>query len=231
MTARPTTQPLRVLIAALLVGTLLVSTATAGRSHRQVRSGEASPVDVSEAEQLLAELGYWTGPIDGTWDAGTRHAVIALQKVAGLPRTGSLSDAVLGALRARLRPEPREAGYPHVEVDLGRQILFVVDDAGAVSHVLPISSGSGRLYAENGVVGRAFTPRGRFVIERKIAGWRRSPLGLLYYPNYFHKGWAIHGNPSVPVTPASHGCIRIPMFAAVEFGELAPVGMVVLVYE
>ena len=26
---------------------------------------------------------------------------------------------------------------------------------------------------------------------------------------YFFKGWAIHGSPSVPAYPASHGCVRI----------------------
>jgi lipoprotein-anchoring transpeptidase ErfK/SrfK len=54
---------------------------------------------------------------------------------------------------------------------------------------------------------------------------------LLYYPNYIHYGIAIHGNPSVPAHPASHGCIRIPMFASREFGEIATIGMVVIVYD
>jgi lipoprotein-anchoring transpeptidase ErfK/SrfK len=52
----------------------------------------------------------------------------------------------------------------------------------------------------------------------------------LYYPNYIVGGIAIHGNPSVPVYPASHGCIRIPMFAAKQFSEINPVGTVVIVY-
>jgi len=77
---------------------------------------------------------------------------------------------------------------------------------------------------------KAITPTGRFTIKRKIKGWRKSPLGLLYYPNYIYDSVAIHGNPSVPATPASHGCIRIPMFAAQEFSELATVGMVVIIY-
>jgi len=42
---------------------------------------------------------------------------------------------------------------------------------------------------------------------------------------------AIHGNPSVPARPASHGCIRIPMFASREFSEIADIGMVVIVYD
>ena len=31
---------------------------------------------------------------------------------------------------------------------------------------------------------------------------------------YFVGGYAIHGNPSVPSFPASHGCVRVPMWAA-----------------
>ena len=58
----------------------------------------------------------------------------------------------------------------------------------------------------------------------------KSPLGLLYYPNYLIKGIAIHGNPSVPSFPASHGCIRIPMYAAVEFTGLAPIGIPVVIH-
>lgn len=62
-------------------------------------------------------------------------------------------------------------------------------------------------------------------------GWRKSPLGLLSYPNYTYNGVAIHGNPAVPAQPASHGCIRIPMFAAKAFSEMAKVGTVVIVYD
>jgi lipoprotein-anchoring transpeptidase ErfK/SrfK len=32
----------------------------------------------------------------------------------------------------------------------------------------------------------------------------------MLHSNYFIRGYAIHGYPSVPNYPASHGCIRIP---------------------
>jgi lipoprotein-anchoring transpeptidase ErfK/SrfK len=44
-------------------------------------------------------------------------------------------------------------------------------------------------------------------------------------------GTAIHGYPSVPTKPASHGCVRIPMFAAKEIYRTIPVGMPVIVYK
>jgi lipoprotein-anchoring transpeptidase ErfK/SrfK len=31
---------------------------------------------------------------------------------------------------------------------------------------------------------------------------------------YFLRGFAIHGYPSVPADPASHGCVRVPMWIA-----------------
>src|SRR6185295_13977257 len=36
----------------------------------------------------------------------------------------------------------------------------------------------------------------------------------LYKPYYFNGGIAIHGYPTVPNYPASHGCVRIPMHIA-----------------
>jgi lipoprotein-anchoring transpeptidase ErfK/SrfK len=125
---------------------------------------------------------------------------------------------------------PRETGYAHVEISLRLQRLFLVDDSGRVVTTLPVSSGSGKLFTSEGRTRRAITPVGEFTVYRKIAGWRKAPLGMLYYPNYITEGVAIHGSRSVPSRPASHGCIRIPMSAAKEFSDQTPVGTVVLVY-
>jgi lipoprotein-anchoring transpeptidase ErfK/SrfK len=138
--------------------------------------------------------------------------------------------AIPNESRAAVLTAPREAGFPHIKVDLGRQMLSVVDASGNVLKVLPVSTGSGRWYISEGERRRAVTPRGRFTVYRKIAGWRKSPLGLMYYPVYIVGGIAIHGSPSVPRSPASHGCIRIPMYAAKAFYDSTPVGTPVLVY-
>jgi len=34
-------------------------------------------------------------------------------------------------------------------------------------------------------------------------------LGVLYRPRFFVGGVAVHGAPSVPNYPASHGCVRV----------------------
>src|SRR5215208_1401968 len=99
--------------------------------------------DIREAEQALSDLGYWTGPIDGKQDVATRNALIAFQKVEGRTPAGRLTEAELQAIRSATRPSPLETGYAHVEADLNRQVLFVVDGNGAVTKVLPISSGNG----------------------------------------------------------------------------------------
>ena len=59
--------------------------------------------EVSKKRFLLQKdayriLGYWTGPVDGALDSGSRHALIAFQKVEGRKRTGKLTRAELQAL-------------------------------------------------------------------------------------------------------------------------------------
>jgi lipoprotein-anchoring transpeptidase ErfK/SrfK len=199
------------------------------KSKQSARTLSAS--EISEVRELLDQLGYWVDLDAKGNDASLRHALIAFQKIEGRNRTGVLTIEELEALRVAQEPQALETGYPHIEVDLHRQVLFVVDVAGVPLRILPISSGSGEFFTEGGVTRQAITPTGKFKVYRKIEGWRKSPLGLLYYPNYFYGGVAIHGNPSVPAHPASHGCIRIPMFASREFSEIATIGMVVIVYD
>ena len=183
-----------------------------------------------EAEQLLTNLGYWTGPVDGTLDSQFRHALTAFQKVEDRARTGKLTLQELNSLRLAIKPLPLHVGFAHIEIDLRRQVLFVVDSNDSITRILPISSGNEGTYVDHGQVHRALTPTGRFKVLRQIRGWRLSTLGLLYYPNYIHEGFAVHGSPSVPAYPASHGCIRVPMFAAKELSTLMPVGTEVIVY-
>jgi len=186
---------------------------------------------IGEAEQRLSDLGYWTDSRDGLFTAQDRQALIAFQKVQGRNGTGRLSVEEVKALRSDARLKPLETGYQHVEVDLSKQVLYVVGPEGGVSYILPVSTGSGKRFTIKGRREVAVTPTGKFAVYHKINGWRKSPLGLLYYPNYITGGIAIHGNPSVPSHPASHGCIRIPMSAAVQFSKMTPIGTVVIVHK
>ena len=213
--------------AVLLTFTLLVPTSIA-------KKRDGAPLkarELKEAEQRLNEMGYSTGRVDGVIDSTTRQALITFQKWEGRKVTGTLTRAEFNAIRDASAPLPKDTGYKHVEVDLDRQVMLMIDDDGAVTKILPVSTGSGKQYKEKRMSGLAYTPRGRFKIYNKLAGWRKSPLGLLYYPNYFSDGLAIHGNPEVPHTPRSHGCVRIPMSEAKEISKQLPVGTIVLIYD
>ena len=186
---------------------------------------------IPEAEKLLADLGYWIKKVDGKKNDSTYHAITAFQKVEGRRRTGVLTQKELDAMRLASRPAAKHTGAAHVEVDNARQILFLVDENGNVTHILPVSTGTGKKYFDKGKQQTANTPRGDYKIIRQIAGVRHAPLGDLYYPNYFLGGWAIHGSTSIPFLPASHGCVRIPNFAAEDFSRLVWIDMNVFVYD
>jgi Uncharacterized protein conserved in bacteria len=184
-----------------------------------------------EAKQLLAKLGYWITKVDGAYDDSTRQAVIAFQKVNGLKRTGILNDRFLETLREASSPTAKYSGPAHVEIDITRQVIFLVNDDGQITNVLSTSTGSGEKYFSDGKWERAYTPRGKFTITRQIKGVRKAPLGTIYNPSYFNGGIAIHGSNSIPVTAASHGCARIPRFADKDFVGMVYVGMPVYVYD
>jgi len=205
---------------ALLV-LLLLSGSQAQRKGHSTHKQTLTRADIKEAQSRLSDMGFGSG----------RNGLIAFQKYQGLKATGQLNRETADAAINAKPPEPKDTGYKHVEVDLDRQVLILTDDEGAIKKILPVSTGSNKQYHEKGMSGLAYTPRGRFRIYAKIAGWRKSPLGMLYYPNYFSDGLAIHGNSSVPNTPESHGCIRVPNSAAIDLYKQLPVGTIVLIYD
>ncbi|HKO98444.1 MAG TPA: L,D-transpeptidase family protein [Pyrinomonadaceae bacterium] len=218
--------PARVSISLVRICLLLIAIhAIANAQPRGLTSAQTK-----EAEQKLANMGYWTGAIDGRFDTATRSALIAFQKWEGRPVNGHFTFDELEAIRNSNPPKARDTGYAHVEVDLDRQVLLLVGDDSRV-RVLPISSGSGKTFIAEGQTSIAHTPRGRFLVYDKIVGWEKGEFRSMYYSNYISGGVAIHGSPTVPIQPASHGCIRIPIFAAREMSKLLPIGTIVLVYD
>lgn len=259
---------------------LLISTATSaeaagggqwavGGAEARVARTSLTRAQTKEAERRLSELGYWTGAVDGVFDPATRAALVAFQKWEGRAVTGRLTLDELEAIRNSTPPTAREIGYAHVEVDLDRQVLLIVNHEGEIANndelvnngrmannsemindagdhasnvgrrdglgvgvrVLPISSGSGGPFMDEGQQSVAHTPRGRFLVYDKVEGWEQGAFRGMYYSNYISGGVAIHGYESVPNQPASHGCIRIPLFAAREVSRLLPIGTIVLVYD
>jgi hypothetical protein len=200
--------------------TSTTSTAPPPSAVGALRAGAVGP-DVARLEGQLTGLGFWLGTPDERFDTTTAHAVVAFQKIAGLPRDGVVGDRTAAALASATVPTPRSPTGHLLEIDLTHQVLIVAHEGAALA-VLDISSGR--------VAGT--TPTGRFVITRQIEGYHRAPLGVLYRPKYFFQGVAVHGYPSVPPNPASHGCVRTTN-AAMDWlwtSGVAPIGTAVWVY-
>jgi peptidoglycan hydrolase-like protein with peptidoglycan-binding domain len=185
---------------------------------------------VAALQQRLVELGYWLGDPDGNYGQLTRQAVMAFQKVEGLGRDGVAGPVTQERLASAGRPTPR--GGDGLEIDLARQVLFVVQ-GGQVQWAINTSTGNGEAYvSSSGGEAIATTPPGQFQIYDEIDGLRKAPLGELWRPKYFNGGIAIHGSGSIPATPASHGCARVTNSAMdmLWASGVAPIGTSVWVY-
>ncbi|GAC1439946.1 MAG: hypothetical protein NVSMB55_02880 [Mycobacteriales bacterium] len=191
----------------------------------------APTYDVRAVQQQLTGLHYYAGALDGTAGPAFASAVMAFQKVQGVGADGVIGAGTLAALKAPRTPSLRGSSpADRVEVDLTRQVLYVVQ-AGAIARILPVSSGNGATYLQkNGREAKALSPVGYYRIERRIIGPQKADLGTLYDPQYFYRGWAIHGSDSVPAYPASHGCIRVTRADATYLLQAIGVGTSVYLY-
>jgi cell wall hydrolase len=193
--------------------------------------GSSGPA-VHSLEKALRHGTYPAGPIDGYFGYEDEQAVIAFEKVHYLARDAVVTPLEMEAIASHRRPPaPKRHPAHYVDIDIGRQVLFEVKHH-KVKHTLPVSTGGEYTYVgSDGQDAIAHTPRGNFSIIRKVAGWRNGSLGRLWYPNYFIGGFAIHGYPEVPTYPASHGCVRIPMYAAKPFFYREHLGVPVFVHD
>jgi hypothetical protein len=164
-------------------------------------------------ESRLRELSYALPRADSVYGLDTYQAVLAFQKVNRLPWTGRVDARVWKRLRAASPPRPRYGG-DHIEVSKGSQYLLVVR-GGKTQLVVHVSTGA-----------TGNTPLGRWQVYRKVTGWD----WVLWYPMYFLRGFAIHGYPSVPAYPASHGCVRVPMWVAPQLYSRIGHGQTIYVY-
>lgn len=58
--------------------------------------------DVTSAQRLLTALGYYRGPLDGTYGAQTRSGVMQFEASQGLPQTGVVTPSILQRMKAAL---------------------------------------------------------------------------------------------------------------------------------
>jgi len=183
-------------------------------------TGSATPSTL-DLERRLADLGYLDpARADGVQDAATTNAVIAFQKWQRLGRDGVAGPQTLAALATAVRPAPRGTGAPRrVEVLLDRQLALYIE-GNLVVRALHISSGQPGYD----------TPTGTYSITRKYERDWSVPYSVwLPWAQYFVGGVAFHEAASVPATPASHGCVRLPGGDARWLFDRTPVGTQVIV--
>jgi lipoprotein-anchoring transpeptidase ErfK/SrfK len=190
--------------------------------QRMLRLGDSGP-DVAALKDRLRQLKYVPGRGD-VFDARTRDAVMAAQKVNGIGRDGIVGPQTRAALADPVRPRLGSGPDDRIIVDLSDQVAYLVRD-GSLGYVMNVSTGNPNLADGEGMA----TPKGRFRITRKSAGARVAPLGTLYWPSYFVGGVAFHGSNFVPPYPDSHGCVRVPRWAERMVYDDLPVGHAVRV--
>ena len=170
---------------------------------------------VRALERRLTELRYALRGVDALYATDTFEAVLAFQKVNRLARTGRVDAALWRRLEQATVPQPRFGPTgDRIEVDKTRQVLFEISD-GAVRRIVHVSTGA-----------TGNTPVGTWRVYRKVPGFD----WVLWYPLYFLGGFAIHGYPSVPAYPASHGCVRVPMWIAPSLFARHDYGATIVVY-
>jgi lipoprotein-anchoring transpeptidase ErfK/SrfK len=146
----------------------------------------------------LARLRYAV-PRNGSFDAATGRAVMAFRKVNFMSWRYDADRRVISRVLAgkgAFKPRHPEAGR-HVEADLSRQVLALVDGGEVVA----------TYHTSSGAPGTP-TVIGTFRVYLKTAG--TNAKGMVH-SSYFIRGYAIHGYIDVPAFNASHGCLRVPI--------------------
>jgi len=175
----------------------------------------SSGTAVLALERRLHRLNYALRTANKFYGVDTYEAVLAFQKVRRMSRTGRVNDTVWRGLGRASIPKARHPSGAHIEVDKTRQVLFEVRK-GRVVRVMHVSTGA-----------TGNTPIGTWHVYWKQAGLNSHGM---YYSLYWYLGFAIHGYASVPAWPASHGCVRIPMWLARGLYSRWGLGTTVYVY-
>jgi len=180
---------------------------------------------VMAVQKRLKQLHFDPGKIDGEYGQDTSYAVVTADKLLGLPRDGRITPAVeLGLDHFKYTSAMPKAEGDRVEINLDNQVLTVFHNYQPIL-ITTTSTGSGEHFC-GGTDGcqYAITPAGHFHFQYLHPGWDSGKLGKMWNPYYFDGGIAVHGLPSVPAYPASHGCARIPMDIANYFPTLVTKG-------
>ena len=166
-------------------------------------------------QKNLRRDGYALPSLSSLYDSATVDAVLAFEKVQGLPLTGSVNRRFWNVLGVAGPPRARIPSGDHIEVSKTSQLLYEVR-AGKVVSVTRVSTGA-----------TGNTPVGHFYVYAKGLGFNEKGM---YDSLFFLRGFAIHGYASVPTYPASHGCVRTPLWFAPGFYSRWNLGASVYVF-
>jgi N-acetylmuramoyl-L-alanine amidase len=196
--------PLHVLAAAAGdLGAAPQQTATLHAGFKRIAVGSKGPY-VRVLLSRLAALRFRVPGMSSTLSVQAGDSIVAFQKAYGLSRTYVFAAADWRKLdTARIIKAVHKSPATHIEIDKTRQILMVVK-GGVPYGIIAVSTGR-----------TGNTPVGRFHILRKAPS-TSTWLGTatLWRTMDFHGNFAMHGYPEVPPYPASHGCVREPMWVA-----------------
>lgn len=176
-----------------------------------------------DLQNRLIALGYLpSGAADGKAGPQTTNAVIAFQKWSRLGRDGTAGPQTLKALAGAKRPTPLTQGAGRrAEVLLDRQLVLAIEN-NRIVRVMHTSTGTSATP----------TPVGRYSVYGQFARWWSVPFqSWLPWSSAFVGGIAFHEYPSVPVQPASHGCVRLSQYDAEWFFRFLSVGDAVTVID
>lgn len=167
--------------------------------------------------ELLQKEGFHTGTKGSRATMGTRLAIKAFRKTNGMGRSEAYRPAIFRQLlRGEGAFKPRYTEGRHVEVDISRQVMSLIEGDKPV-HTFHISTGASSTP----------TVRGKFRFYRKDAGYNEKRM---YFSVYFIGGYATHGFNPVPNYPASHGCVRNPIPFSRFIYNWVDIGMPIYVY-
>ena len=172
-------------------------------------------------QRQLASLGFAT-PVTGYFDSATARAVTAFRKTNGLGTTGYADGTVYGKLLRgqgafKLAHPTAGKNGKHVEFDWSRQVLVLAQKAA-------------RLPGLPRVVGQALDAHGLRHASSSTSR-RRAPTPT---------GWSTRATSSAATrstdtwtcrpTPASHGCLRVPIPNARQIYDWVDIGDPIFVY-
>jgi lipoprotein-anchoring transpeptidase ErfK/SrfK len=185
---------------------------------RTLATGASGPY-VKGMLTALAGLRFRVPGIGARFTTQVKDSVMAFQKAYGLSRTYVFNTACWRRIDGAKLIKPRHASpATHLEVDKGRQIAMVVK--GGKPH--------GIICVSTGATGN--TPEGAFHIRQKSSFTTSGYGGILVRTMGFVGNFAMHGYTPVPPYPASHGCVREPIWASYWMYDQSWVGETLYIY-